>query len=303
MKNRYKITILFLMLITIFVLVQKSTVKTEYKKSVVVSTFALYDIVKHIAKDTLHIVPLLPFGVDPHEYEPTPKTMISIEKSKLFLYSGAGLEPWIHGLSFKNETLDLSKIVQLHKLEEHDEKVHEGHHHEGIDPHYWLDVDNMKKMTKSITKALIRIAPEHKKLYLKNEDNYLLMLNRLDAELKNAFSSCLRDTIIVNHNAFGYMAQRYGFEVESLSGLSPDAQANAKSIINLIKMIKEHNVSTIFFESFVSDKAMRSIAQEADTKVDVLLPLANVSAEDINASYEQLMKLNAAKLTKALSCH
>ena len=70
--------------------------KASSKQIVSVSSFALYDITKHIANDSVEIINILPFGVDPHSFEPTPKLMADIEKSSLVLYSGAGLEPWIY---------------------------------------------------------------------------------------------------------------------------------------------------------------------------------------------------------------
>ena len=292
------------MSLSFFFIINKSEEKPLQTKTIAVSTFTLYDIVSNITQNTLKVVTILPFGVEPHEFKPTPKSMINIEKSALFIYSGVGLEPWIRGISAKNSVLDMSHFVNLRDLHEEHDDEHDAHHHEKYDPHYWLDLQNMKKMTVKITEKLIQIAPEYKKLYQNNAENYLKMLTSLDIKFKEELSSCSLDTIIMNHNAFGYLAANYGFHIKSLNGLSPDAQANAKNIINLLKIIKEHNVSTIFFESFVSDKAMKSIAEESRTSVDVLLPLANISAKeaDANASYEQLMLLNLDKLKKALFC-
>ena len=305
MKNRFKIIILLLISFSFFFVLNTSEKKASQVKTIVVSTFALYDIVIHITQDTLKVARILPFGVEPHEFEPTPKSMIDIEKSALFIYSGVGLEPWIKGISAKKSVVNMSKFVNLRDLHEEHTQKHEAHHHEKSDPHYWLDIENMKKMTTVITEKLIQISPKHRKLYQNNADKYLKMLTDLDNRFKKDLFACSRDTIIMNHNAFGYLAQNYGFHIESLNGLSPDAEANAKNIIRLLKIIKEHNVSTIFYESFVSDKAMKSIAEESGASIGILLPLANISAKesDANASYEQLMLLNLEKLKKALTCH
>ena len=113
-----------------------------------------------------------------------------------------------------------------------------------------------------------------------------------------------KDTIIVNHNAFSYLSKKYDFEIEALSGLSPDAQPSAKSMVKLINHIKEHGISTVFFESFVSDRAMKSIASEAKVSVDVLQPLGNITADEAkkNLSYEDIMLINLEKISKALEC-
>jgi len=279
-------------LLQMFVMQQDEKAKIE-KPMVAVSTFSLYDITKHISEDTVKIINIIPFGVEPHTYEPTPKSMADITKSQLVLYSGAGLEPWTDGFEFKNRVVDISKYVKLRELnkDEHD--------------HYWLDFSNMATATNIITKELIKISPSNEKLYLKNRDNYLKMLEKLDEEYKKALTECALDTVIVNHNAIGYLSSRYGFHVESLSGFSPEAEPSAKNMTRLISHVKEHSVPTIFFETFVSDRAIKSIADEAKVSVDVLQPLGNITADEAKKklTYEQMMYINLEKISKALMCH
>ena len=293
MKNITK-TAIFLILLTLLN-VACSKRENEARPIVAVTTFPLYDITKHIAGESVKIVNILPFGVEPHDYEPTPKLVASIEKSALVLYSGAGLEPWTSGFEFKNRAIDMSRFVALRTL--HDTTT--------VDPHYWLDFQNMKKVTEIITQELITVSPKNRTLYLQNKKSYLQMLENLDALYQKKLASCKRDTVVVNHNAFGYLANKYNFHVESLSGLSPDAQPSAKNIIRLIGVIKEHNVSTVFFEDFASDKAIKGVANSAQTTVDILKPLGNITADEANEhlSYETMMKINLEKLSKALSCH
>lgn len=276
------------------------------KVKIAASTFSLYDISKNIAADSAEVFMIVPFGVDIHSYEPTPKQMINILKSDLVIYSGAGLEPWINKFEFKNKTLDMSSHVKLINLNDdaHEHSHDEHHRHGGTDPHYWLDIDNMIIATKQITKELTELFPQNKEAYLKNRDAYIAMLKKLDNEYSRKLSSCALDTIIVNHNAFSYPARRYGFKVEALSGLSPEAEPSAKNMMKLIRHVKEHNISTIFFESFISDKAIKSIAKEAGVTCDVLQPLGNITANEAKSglSYKDIMKINLEKISKALGC-
>lgn len=314
MGNFKKIIFILLAVIavfTVFFVNQNKKVasnKTNNKPMISLSTFSLYDIAKHIGGDTVELVMIMPFGVDAHSFEPTPKLMTKIHDSDLVVYSGAGLEPWIEGFDFKNKPIDMSEHVKLRKLRfgEEDEHHHEEHIHNknGVDPHYWLDTDNMISATKLITQELIKIIPSNKILYIKNRDLYIEMLENLDKDYKKELLTCKGDTITVNHNAFSYLAERYGFHVESLSGLSPEAEPSAKNMITLIEHVKEHNVSTLFFESFASDKAIKSIAKEANAKVDVLQPLGNITADEAkrNLSFEDIMRINLTKISKALGC-
>ena len=278
--------------------VQKDEVLSDSKPIVSLSTFSLFDIAKHITGNSMELVMILPFGVDAHSFEPTPKLMAKIQKSSLVVYSGAGLEPWIDGFEFKHDVINMSQYVKLRALD----KNHHHHHehkvsHNTVDPHYWLDISNMIASTNIIKDSLIKISPELKDLYEKNAQHYIEMLKALDSEYKSKIKECKKDTIIVNHNAFSYLSANYGFKVEALSGLSPEAQPSAKMMIKLIEHIDEHKISTIFFESFVSDKAIKSIASEAKVGVDVLQPLGNITADEAkkHLTYEDIMKINLEK--------
>lgn len=278
------------------------------KPIVAVSTFSIYDITRHVALNSVQIVNILPFGVDAHSFEPTPKLMVSLEKSALVIYSGAGLEPWTNGFNFTSKAIDMSKHVKLRELQS-DEFDHHGHHdhqcaHSKIDPHYWLDIDNMIIATNTITQELIKLVPESKAMYIKNAQKYMDGLKKLDQEYKDRLSSCRLDTIITNHNAFSYLSKKYNFEAEALSGLSPDTIPSAKDITRLMEHIEEEGVSTIFFESFVSDRVMKSIAKDVNVKVDVLQPLGNITEDESKRSdtYEDIMRDNLEKLSKALMC-
>ena len=302
--------IIFVLVVLVFILqmvVMKQDAKDEQvvqKPIVSLSTFSLYDITKHIAGKSVEVNMILPFGVDAHSFEPTPKQMAKIQKSSLVVYSGAGLEPWIDGFAFSGDVIDMSKNVKLKKLSSK-EHHHEGEHsHSGVDPHYWLDINNMILATQIIKESLINLLPKNRDLYEKNANFYIDMLKKLDREYKNQLSECKLDTIVVNHNAFSYLSANYGFNVEALSGLSPEAQPSAKNMIKLIEHIKEHKLSTIFFESFVSDKAIKSIASEAKVSVDVLQPIGNITADEAKrgATYESIMRENLEKISKSLEC-
>lgn len=290
--------------ITIFIFLIASLIASESKPTVSVTTFALYDIVKNVAKDSVNIQNIVPFGVSLHTYEPTPKDIIKIQKSDILLFSGAGLEPWIKGFVTNTKSIDISKVVSLRELD-HDEHERDHHHdHSGVDPHYWLDIDNMILATKKIRDELIALKPDAKDFYVKNSDAYIELLQSVDSEYKSALSSCRLDTIVVNHDAFSYLSLRYGFKTLPLSGLSPEAEPNAKKIIKLVEVIKATKVKVIFSENFVSDKAMKNIAKESNTKSDILQPMGNISASEANAgvSYTDIMRANLLKIKEALEC-
>jgi zinc transport system substrate-binding protein len=311
MKHLKKILFAFLafiLILLLFVMNQEKGPQSS-KVKVVVSSFALYDILKHIAGESVEIINILPFGVDVHSFEPTPKLVASLEESNLIFYSGAGLEPWTKGFHFAAKTIDMSEHVNLRELGLDELEHHEHHHdedsaHSKTDPHYWLDFNNMINAAQTVTDELTLLLPKNAAMYEKNKEVYIQMLKNLDTEYASVLRNCANDTIFVNHNAFSYLSKRYGFKVEALSGVSPEAEPSPKNMAKLIEHIKEDKIQTIFFENFASDRAIKSISRDTNVSVDVLQPLGNITADEAaqNLSYEEIMRKNLEKISKALMC-
>lgn len=283
------------------------------KAEVVVSTFALYDIARHLLDGEVAVQMLIPFGNDVHTFEPTPTDMVRVEKSRLFLYSGAGLEPWSANFAQHANAVDMSRFVHLrvgghhHHEAEHEEEEAEAHEdaHDthNFDPHYWLDVDNMALLVNAMETLFSKHFPalDTAALHARGEA-YVQRLQTLDALYKKRLQDCRFDGIVVSHNAFGYLAARYGFHVEAVSGLSPDTMPDAKTVARLSELVKAEGITTVFYESFVSDKLAAAVAREAGVKVGVLQPLANITAKEIGADYFRLMNANLLKLHDAMEC-
>jgi zinc transport system substrate-binding protein len=316
------LVVVVLFLVGAFFLIDKDSnnaTKPSGKPIVALSTFSLYDISKHIAGDTMELVMILPAGTDPHSFEPTPKLMAKVYDSSLIVFNGAGLEPWSKGFDFKAKTIKMAKHMNLLEFKnkgekaqslkpmQHDHSHHHGHacNHKGIDPHYWLDIDNMILATNIITKNFIELIPSNKELYLTNQKNYVNSLQALDKEYKEILSTCQYKNIAVNHNAFSYLANKYNFNVESLTGLSSDVEPSPKDMARLIEFVNKHEIKTIFFEKFVSDKAIKSIATQTRIGVDTLQPIGNITADELERglTYEDIMRENLVKLKKALVCN
>ncbi len=306
LKNTMFILVIVVFLLQMIVLKQDAKLDEKISRDdsskpiIALSSFPLYDIAKNIAQDKLITYMILPVGVDIHSFEPNPKDMVKLHRSSLVIYSGASLEPWIANWHFKNKSIDMSKYVDLMRLDKHE---HE-HNHGAYDPHYWLSIANMKKATLEITKQIIALDIENEAFYLTNQKRYIEKLDALDRLYKKSLLTCRKKEILTNHDAFSYLARSYDFKIVSLSSISPDSEADAKHIIKLINHIKEHNVSTIFYESFASSQAIKTIAKESSVKVEQLQPLANITADEAkqNLSYEDIMKANLVKLIDAMEC-
>ncbi len=301
MKKVVLLIVILLSFVAALFLMQERDETSHHKIKIVVSTFALYDIVKAVGGEAVDVEMVIPFGVEVHSFEPTPKTIIEIQKSTRFLYSGASLEPWVKKLPRSANMLDMSQYVDLKKVTAHEEADHD---HGAFDPHYWLDIGNMKLLTHKIVLELIKLDPPHEADYLHRAEVYMDGLSKIDTAYKKRLKSCKLHEVIVHHNTLGYVSARYGFEVEALTGLSPDALADAKTMAKLANQIKEKGINVLFFEAFVSDRLMKNLAKENHIRLDYLEPLANITANQAaeGIRYEDGMYANLDKLAEAMQC-
>lgn len=272
----------------------------DSKPIVALSTFALYDVAKNIAGDTLECFSILPNGVDVHSFEPTPQIMAKVHDARLIVFNGAGLQPWTHVFEDQRNGLDMSRYIQLKEASDEEHASDEGN----SDPHYWLDTDNMIIVANVLKEQFSKLQPQNRDLYEQNTENYIAKLKEIDRVYKEKLSTCKIDTIVVEHNAFSYLASKYGFNVESISGLSPDSEPSAQVMSDIIKTVKDDKINTIFFESFASDKVAKAIASEAHAKSDTLQPIENITADEAKkgVSYNSLMMDNLAKIVQAREC-
>lgn len=317
MKSIKTVSILLVLLLAAFVYyslhvspeTDEKAVAADESKSrplVALSTYALYDAAKNIAGESIECFCVLPYGVEVHDFEPTPKIMARLHDADLVVFSGAGLQPWTHTFEDEKNGLDMSGYMKLLDAAHHDDDEEEsGHHHESeFDPHYWLDTDNMIQVVNVLKEKFTKLLPANKELYSANAEAYIAKLKAIDTQYRQKMLTCKIDTIVVDHNAFSYLAQKYGFHVESISGLSPDAEPSAKVMGSIIDKVKDNNITTIFFESFASDKVINAIATDAKVKVDFLQPIANITKDELQngSTYYSLMMQNLEKISKAREC-
>ena len=275
------------------------SVSQKGKPIVAVSTFTLYEVSNIIAGETLEIFPIVPLGSDAHMFSPTPAQVAKISNAAFFIYNGAGFETWAKSLENtlpkEVKVIDMSTHVGL--LKEKDDAVY--------DPHYWLDIDNMIKMTQTLEGEFSKHFPEHSATYHQNAALYIETLRKLKADYQEGLKKCKNRTLITNHDAFGYLAHANNLKNISIIGLSSDEQPSAKIISEVIALVKEHGIKTIFFEEMINDNVSQTIARETDTEAQPLQPLENISEDELKShqTYESIMRANLAKLTEAMECH
>ena len=286
--------------------------------TVTTTIYPLYSIAKEVGADKIKLQNLIPFGVEAHGFDPAPADMAKLSKSDLFITSSDAMEPWkdkiVKSLKIEQKVFDMSEYVKLRTLQEdndehrEDEKDKKGHKHEhehgGIDPHYWVSLNNYILMTEAITKLFIEKDSTNKDFYIQNSNNYLAKVKALKEKYDSTLSTCTNKKILVNHDAFGYFADDYNVEQHSISGMSPDDKPSAKQIAQLIELVKNEKINTVFFEEFASPKIAQTIAKATNVKIDALRPAENISKEENKKGYGylQIMEDNLEKLKFAMDC-
>lgn len=295
--------ILVLILLFSFAGCSKNTSSND-KPSVVATTYAIYDAAKHIGEGDVDVSMLIPPGREIHTFEPTPQDIIKLKKADLIFYNGAGLEPWSEKFDFGQKGVNLSRYVKLKKFQEHHHH-HEHSLHSDYDPHYWLDFDNMKRVAEVVAERFSKLNPAKKELFHKRAKEYIQMLSALDRAYKKELGKCKKDELFVNHNAYGYLASKYGFDVHSLVGLSPDAEPDPKTVQKILDEIEKEGVKFIFYEPFENSAVLESVAKDAGVKTLPLQPLGNITADEAakGLGYKEIMLENLHKIAKGLECN
>ncbi len=270
--------------------------------SIVTSNFALYDIVRYVASSSVEASMLLPFSQDIHSFRPTPKDIARLQDSLIFFYSGAELEPWSSSLDLSSNAYDISRGLNLIEVDDgHNHGA--GHSHNSIDPHYWLDMDNMIILVDKIVATLVqRVDGIDVDLVTQKATEYKQRLLRVDALYKKRLKSCAIDTILVDHNAFGYLAHRYGFKVESISGISSESMPSAKSVANVLNLAEQKGIRVIFYDALGNDNSIAALTKQSHLHSKKLFTIANVTAEYKGADYLFFANQNLQLLRVALEC-
>jgi zinc transport system substrate-binding protein len=294
--NRRKIilTVLVLVLVavgTFFAVRQAATPSSTSNMQVSASYYPLYDFARNIGGSKVQVTNLTPDGAEPHDYEPSPKTLITIQQSDVFVYNGGAMEPWVNTFlnDYTHHKVKASTGIPLHKDK---------------DPHFWLDPIYAQQIVKNILDGLIAADPANKGYYSKNAAAYIGKLTTLGQDFKHGLSACKQDTVISSHDAFSYVADRYNFKIESISGVDPEQEPSAARLAEISQIVNQKQLDYIFFESLVSPRLADTIAQETGAKTLVFEPIEGLSNEDQKQGkdYISVQRENLRNLRTALAC-
>jgi zinc transport system substrate-binding protein len=198
------------------------------KVRVTASFYPLAEFARQVGKDKVEVTTLVSPGIEPHDYDPTPREIAGIYKSKLFIFNGAGLEPWADKIKGELEStgivvVDASDGIGLiNKNESTGETDTSGDTYSSYDPHFWLDPVLASREVDNIKDGLVAANPENRESYEANAQAYKEQLSQLDRSFRDGLANCTGREIVTSHQAFNYLANRYNLSVMAISCLSPE---------------------------------------------------------------------------------
>ena len=295
MKNFLTITLILVIVagaIYAFRGTEPQRTPTSPKLQIAASFYPLAYFAERIGGVRVVVTTITPAGVEPHEYELTPKDVATVEGSRLLLLNGTGFETWEDKVPRGSGT-HRTEIV----------KVSDGLT-EKSDPHIWLSPPLADRMVDNIEAGIKKLDPENADFYAQNAALLKADLVELDLDYRSGLSHCRLNTIVTSHSAFGYLSEAYGLVQIPIVGISPEAEPSAKELAAVATIARTKHIKYIFFETLVSPKLAETVAREIGAQTLVLSPIEGLTTEEIQTGkdYFTEMRSNLSHLQTALEC-
>jgi len=271
------------------------------KKIVVCSTTQIADFARNIVGDQWEVKCVLAAGQDPHSYSTTATDSKDVAGADLCLENGWNLEGhgWMRTLAEGSQRPIKTCVEGIAPLQTEDATG------EVKDPHAWMDPENAWIYVKNIRDALSEIDPDNKELFAARADLYRYQLKSLKVWIAAEVNKIpvQRRVLVSHHDAFGYFCEAFKFEARSPQGWSTAELkgVSATKQQEIIKMIRDEGVKSIFVETTLNKKMIRAIAEEAGVTIGGEL-YSDAMGPDGSAgeTYIGMMRENVLTIVKAL---
>lgn len=278
------------------------------KFDVVASFYPMAFLAEQIGGDHVHVTSLTEPGQEPHDLEISAKQTAALQESDAVLYL-KNLQPSVDDAVAQSTIGTKIDAASLTTLEKHGNEVgghaaeHDGHENEelsGLDPHIWLDPVRYSQVAQGVGRAFEKADPDHAADYKANTAALVKKLGDLNTEFDEGLAHTRTKVFVTTHAAFGYLAERYGLTEEAINGLDPESEPSAARVKELEKMAKADGVTTVFYETLVSDKTAKTIASDANLRTDVLDPIEGITDTSRGKDYFSVQRANLKALQTAL---
>jgi len=305
--------------VVIIVLIPGKKSDDDGKLRVTASIFAPYDFVREIAGDKVRLAMLLPPGAESHSFEPTPRDIITVEKSGVFIYTGGEGDAWVARILGSMDTNNMKVLAMMDVVPRLAEEIVEGMEAEvdengeveetevtevEYDEHVWTSPKNAILIVKAIADILAAADPDNADFYTQNAAAYTESLAKLDKDFSDVVAACRRKTIIVaDRFPFRYFAAAYGLRYSAaFPGCATETEPSAATIAFMIDKVKAEKIPVVFHIELSNEKMADTICEATGAKKLLLHACHNVSKKEFEAgaSYLEIMRRNVNSLKEAL---
>lgn len=270
--------------------------------------YPLQFVAERVGGDLVTVDNLTVPGAEPHDLELTVKETAALTAADVVVFEH-GFQPAVDDAvetSAEGAVVDAAEVVELRPAEEghdeHEEHADEKEHDHGdLDPHFWQDPMLLADLGDEVASTLSEVDEDHADDYAANAADLRDDLEQLDASYTGGLQGCERDTVVVSHDAFGYL-EKYDLHFEAIAGLSPDAEPTTSDLARLQELIDEEGVTTVFAERLAPPALADTLASDAGVTTDVLDPVEGLTDETDDEDYLTLMAANLEALREANGC-
>jgi zinc transport system substrate-binding protein len=264
-------------LIALVVLAGKTSPPLRNSLQVYTSIYPLYYFTSTITATTpIQVVNLIPAGIEPHDFDPSPRQITQVQSSRLLITIGT-LEPWATKLSV--QSLALAP--------------------QASDPHTWLDPLLAVEHVGRITTTLSTLYPNHAAIFKSNSHGLIDQLTGLHNSYQTQLKTCLTRSFVTSHSAFAHLANRYQLTQIPIAGISPDSEPALKDLAEISSQVKQLGLKYVFLKTQSNPELSQVVAKETGIQLLTLDPIEN----DQPGNYISRMQTNLQHLTLALTCH
>lgn len=272
---------------------------------VVVTTNILGDVVEELVGGEAEVLTLMKPNADPHSFEISAQEAARLRSADLIVSNGLGLE---EGLQQHLDAAAADGVAAFVAGDVIDVLAYRDGDAAGTpDSHFWTDPARMRDVVDALEPVLSDLDGVASPEVTARSAEYRSAIDELDAEMTRAFAAipAERRALVTNHHVFGYLADRFDFEVVGavIPGGTTLAAPSASDLADLVTAVERTGVPAIFAESSSPDRLVRALAEEADVHVDVveLFTESLTDAEGGAPDYLTMMRVNTERISTGLS--
>lgn len=276
---------------------KKNTDNSSSDFTVYTSIYPVEAMVKYIAGDRINVINIMPANGDVHSWEPKAQDIINVSEADILFINGLGIEHWLDDFNEIIDDLDvvdLSEGIDLLVSDSENNKNTQSNEDSQYDPHIWLSLENLRIELKTIYEKLSALDKEDEPYFKENLTKYSDLIDKLISESSVKFEEYKGKSIIVPHDAFGYLCREMNIKQIGIEGINSDSEPGTGRMKEIIDMAKEEKITTVFYDINDSEDASKTIANEIGAR------LVGITTLEINPDEKDFFELYKDNLDKII---